>query len=278
LPIALSKAGTPPRELAFGVMPSYFNLTALRPSDHLYFRPPDLPGFERKTWDELSAACEKLEVLEFSPQMRYFNAKHDNNVQMSLDRYLGSVLSRCGHHLRVLSLDFSNKDRDVFPNPRERRLYTASPLIRALPERLPRLRSLQISGVELRQAELEALFSRAAENRLSDLRVLRVRLRDGIWAGAVDLMREKVFVAEHREHGRVCLNELLGGEFPDANLSEREPYVWSEFLSLGPRRGMPAPPIIAKILRYVERLRETNPLREERLTITTADVEDSTQE
>lgn len=200
LPIALDKAGASPRELKLGVIPHSRDFSMLGQ------RGADEPG--PTTWDELSAACQQLEVLEFSGGARYEGFPEEDLA--NLDNYLASVLSGCGQHLRLLDLNFHQYVSTFFATGLLS--YNADPVIGALPQELPCLQTLKLHRVEVGQAELEALCSRIGD-RLGHLDLSGVLLhRGGCWAGAVDILRQKITTSQVVER-RVHLGNLYGGEF-----------------------------------------------------------------
>ncbi|KAL2192745.1 hypothetical protein P885DRAFT_64683 [Corynascus similis CBS 632.67] len=194
------------------------------------------------TWDALSAVCEKLTVPEFRPSPNREQFYDDDRTP--LDNYLGSVLSRCGPNLQHLYLDFapSGLDAQLFRN-RHRRLfyYAGSP------------------------ADIEALCRKAdAEGGLRGPAVSNIRMRTGLWADAVDMLRCKFARETHsRLRRHLSLYAPHGGEFgngegeqEDDDAPESEP---GSHINPGEMMGMP--PLVLKTMGYVEPSWGTYPLR-----------------
>jgi hypothetical protein len=199
LPIALDKAGASPRAMILGVVPHSRDFSMLGQ------RGADEPG--PTTWDALSAACQKLEVLEFSGGARREGFPEEDLA--NLNHYLASVLSGCGQHLRLLDLNLYQPIPTFFGAYLH--FYNADAVFGALQQELPCLKTLKLHRVKVGQSQLEALCSRIGDC-LGDLDLSYVTLHRGRWAGAVNILRQKITTSQVVDR-RVHLFKLYGGEF-----------------------------------------------------------------
>ncbi|KAK3899694.1 hypothetical protein C8A05DRAFT_36670 [Staphylotrichum tortipilum] len=153
LPITLFEAGAPLRELQARVALRYGNFSTLSPAS--YYPPKRAAGI----WEELSTACEQLEIFGFLPAIRYQQTPDDDKAHLdgySRPSWPGADRAAC-----------------AISNELRRRFYPAASLVRGLLA-LPRLEHLRLRGVELRQAELEDLVCGGIGNRLAALNIRNV--------------------------------------------------------------------------------------------------------
>jgi hypothetical protein len=238
LPIALHRAGASLTDLSLNYLPLSQNAPMLCP------RSPDTPG--DAAWDELSAACEQLEILHVVDDS-YEDLPEE--AKSYVDKYLASVLARCGGRLRRLHLNFRLPLDDAI----EFKWYYAGPVIGAL-QGFPRAQVLLLKGVQLRQAQLEALCDKLGHGNLTRLHLADIRLQSGSWVGAVEILRQKVALAETKAPGEldVSVRKIFGGEFSTV-VSDS----WVEKREADMRRWM----LIRETERYTKGQREGNPLR-----------------
>ena len=83
----------------------------------------------------------------------------------------------------------SLKHQDELSNALKRCFYLAGPPDRRAARTTTAPPIPLVSGVELQQAELETLCSKAADNSPSNFHITCVGLRESCWAGAVNIMR-----------------------------------------------------------------------------------------
>jgi hypothetical protein len=247
LPIALHRAGASLTELSMDALQLSRNAPMLCP------RFPDAP--EHAAWDELSAACEQLEIFEVEgTRMECPDTPYDpfpKEAKFYVDKYLASVLARCGDRLRWLHLDLKYS----WYHPLGYTGYYAGPVIGAL-QGFSRAHVLVLEGVQLRQAELEALFDMLGHGDLTELRLSYIRLQNGSWADAVDILRQKLALAETNAPGEldVSVGRLLGGEFGNDDFDDD----WRDERESDVERMR----MIEETERYVKGQREDNPLKE----------------
>ncbi len=150
LPIALHQADTPLRELQINIIPRHGYFSILSPGAYY---PPDRAA---ATWAALADACEHLEAFVFRPGIHYQQTAEDDKTY--LDAYLTAVLGRCApRRLRHLDLDFFQACMNYVESPGDetrRHFYPAADLVAGLVA-LPRVKSLRLRGVELREGELD---------------------------------------------------------------------------------------------------------------------------
>jgi hypothetical protein len=255
VPIALHRAGITVTEIEVNSLPQFSDFSVLCAQD-----PDGVP-----LSSELGAACEKLEVLDVNlADIKGIRLRDlPDTDKAHLDNFLGATLSRCGPYLRVLKLNFYGFCTTVETDRGQRDgSYPADTIIAKLQE-LPRIRWLDLERVDLRQKTLDTLC-RNLGNKLQDLTLLEVKLLDGTWANAIDILRTKLApaVARYRAstgswYPRVSLSELQGGEFGAGRFATSSP---SE-------SGFPYSPFVDEGLletqagKYVVGLLEQNPLR-----------------
>jgi hypothetical protein len=196
VPIALHRAGTRVTEIEVNNLPQFSDFSVLCAQDQ--------DGVPLSS--ELGAACEKLEVLDVNlADIKGIRLRDlPDTDKAHLDNFLGATLSRCGPYLRVLKLNFYGFCTTVETDRGQRDgSYPADTIIPRLRE-LPRIRWVDIERVDLRQKTLDTLC-RNLGNKLQDLTLLDVKLLDGTWANAIDILRTKLAPAvaplprEHRQ-------------------------------------------------------------------------------
>ncbi|KAL2021885.1 hypothetical protein VTK56DRAFT_6480 [Thermocarpiscus australiensis] len=259
LPIALRRAGVTLTQMDVAVLPLFSHFPLLCP------RLEDAP--ERQAWDELSAACEDLDIFQLQgardseiPRERLADDWH-------LDNYIGSILAGCWRRLRTLDLNLTclgpghtwGDEIDEATG-----FYPAGRILSALKE-LPNLRHLRIEGLALQQAELDAFCSKLTD-KLKELKMEAIELQDGRWERVADILRRKL-AGRHSnaEDFDIYLCSLLGGEFLEMEDIQRELEHENEDVLLFPplRPGWPGR-MMEEMEMYMLGYRDDNPLRDVR--------------
>ncbi len=258
LPIALHRVGAVMAGMQINNLPLSGNFSALHAQNEKTGAP---------AWDELSAACQQLET--FDVHTGGYQVTCDNDLPVHdkthMDNFLGAILSLCGPHLRLLSLDFfamSINIGRVGSNLHEGSHHSDSYFRRLQPT--PRLRRLVLNHVELQQDTLNAFCENLGSN-LSMLYMYDVNLHGGNWADAVDILRGKMAPAFGQRCGSCSLQRLQGGEFARAG----EGFETERELDTNNEAGLLALGIDPRVKRlwaatekYIEGVLEHNPLRE----------------
>jgi hypothetical protein len=250
LPIALHQAGVTISELRIDSFPLYGNFSMLCAQNQT----------GAPAWDELSAAFAELEVFDLDlPRGKWFRGNPAPNLYKSdVDNFLGAVLARCGRHLRVLELNFLGFTLSSSRGPRlDVQLYNVETIVAKLQE-LPRLRSLHLRHIDVQEKTLHRLCSGVGRH-LASVFISAVRLRNGLWADTIDVLRQEVLARGLRAQRRVLIGKLHGGEF-DALASRASTPSDAEDLPNTARRRHNA--LLEDLEQYVMGNLEHNPLRD----------------
>lgn len=235
LPIALHQAGVAVTQIGMSTLPVSTNFPIPFAQDHN----------GSPAWEDLAAACERLEFFDLKMiDNREINTTHLSDKDKShLDNFIGSILSRCGQHLRILKLAFIGIGISTGSGGGFGESYHADSILSKIQE-LPRIRHVELRRLQLERKTLNA-FCRNLGDDLGRLLLFRIAVQDGVWADAIDMLRNKM--ATDSEYGPwVTLRYLSGGEFGT------DPTERSE--SEGPLAQAAA--------RYVTGMLACNPLRE----------------
>ncbi|OBT68293.1 hypothetical protein VE03_02238 [Pseudogymnoascus sp. 23342-1-I1] len=229
LPIALHKAGLILRAMLI----------------HTFPHPDWCPAIYPATWTNLYDACHHLRIFRLEGISLGRSSETSDPVLgrglAFVERYIGTVLSSEDFELINLRFRDSAVGDDV-----------ASYRVGLLPEAInwPRIKKLSISYISLSQDELEK-FCCGLGYMVEDIRLNNIDLRSGSWAGALDMLRERV--PKKRQEMILpcfCFWELTGGEF---GKESRESYLGIKLTKN---------PLVEKCRDYVFGLGVTeNPLR-----------------
>lgn len=102
-----------------------------------------------------------------------------------------------------------------------------------------------------------------------------VRLRTGLWADAVDMLRRKFARETHsRSRRHLSLYALRGGEFGNGEAEQEDDDAPESKPGshINPGEMIEMPPLVLKTMGYVEPSWGTNPLREEHFTAATTSI------
>jgi hypothetical protein len=205
LVIAIHKAGATLRHIHIGCFPLLTNYSMLCPDRQDQLNP---------TWADLHAACQHLEEFVFgglsmnNQPLRYNHLSAED--QAFTDKYLRAMLS--GQSLEVVCLNFyafgiSDRRRGTHRAKASYRIGSILGTTNWL-----HVKRAAISSVSLNQDELEQFCNKLGD-RLEAIRLRSVQLESGSWAGAMDILREKVSSRCLDMKCKVALGGLTGGEF-----------------------------------------------------------------
>jgi hypothetical protein len=212
LPIAIHKAGTTLRQIHI----DYFPVTSA-----CSMVCPDRQDRLDPAWADLQAACRHLEKFDFQGgflgegfrDYRLLLAEE----QTSIGKYLGAMLS--GHSIEVVNLNFWSFG-----------WYRIGSVLGAM--KRPRIREARISNVLLNQDALEEFYS-GLGYRLELISLHTVELMRGSWAGALDILREKVSSRCLEKKCAIEFTGLTGGGF---GKEKRHAYTSRDHLNRRDRR------------------------------------------
>ncbi|KAK4035099.1 hypothetical protein C8A01DRAFT_18179 [Parachaetomium inaequale] len=179
-----------------------------------------------------------------------------------IDEFLGAVLARCGRHLRVLELNlFGFTISSGRGSRHDDQFYDAEGILTNLQE-LPKLRSLRLNHVDLQEKTLHGLCSGIGRH-LTWLSTYNVRLRSGLWADTIAVLRQKI-AATGARRGRpgarhVSFINLQGGEFDAVPSIASTPSDAGDSAITNCQRDRP---LLEDLGRYVMGNLEHNPLRD----------------
>ena len=247
LPIALHKAGVGLAQVDLRFCLQYRSFSALNPPNQT---PADHPA--PAAWDDLAATYQNLESFDMGVTVLAPNVPKVKTPD--IDNFLGAILSRCGPHLRLLRIDFTNVARGGYGVVGD---YNTGPFLRTLPA-LPRIRELSLNSLALPHAALDA-FCRGLGSELAYLAMFDVWLQGGDWADIVDTLRGKMATTRSRGAVECVFNGLLGGEF----MGVVEPAVLGdgEVDEYEVNRGEMHQELVDAVEGYVQGLLDENPLR-----------------
>ncbi|KAH6847802.1 hypothetical protein B0I37DRAFT_431622 [Chaetomium sp. MPI-CAGE-AT-0009] len=242
LPIALHRAGVSLKQLWIRNLPVFTNFSMLCAQNH-----NGAPA-----WDELAAACKTLESfnLDIANCKRIRKAPLPEKDKSHLDNFLGAILSRCAQHLRILKLDLYDMSINTGKCKRFEGAYRADSVLSKL-QNLPRIRHLSLGSLELEGETLNALC-RGLGNDLWRLALSSIAIRNGVWADALDMLRNKMADAGAAtgpgQKAWASLGNLHGGEFSVFENSD------NDSLPMGN-------PLEQAAEKYVEGFLDSNPLK-----------------
>ncbi|KFZ00133.1 hypothetical protein V500_01167 [Pseudogymnoascus sp. VKM F-4518 (FW-2643)] len=185
-------------------------------------------------WADLQAACQHLEVFSYgATYLSHGGRSFDPRLareQALIERYLGAVLSSA-----VLeAVDLALHDT-VFHAVAVS--YRVGLLLRAIS--WPRMRNLKIADISLTQDELEG-FCSGLGHAVEDICLRNVDVRRGSWAGALDMLRERVPKRRKKLIPGYNFLQLSGGEFGKKNkklVKLAQGYVLGVGVDENPLRG-----------------------------------------
>ncbi|KAK3293133.1 uncharacterized protein B0H64DRAFT_327077, partial [Chaetomium fimeti] len=148
---------------------------------------------EESVWPE-EAIC-KLESFDFDIANCWDGreAPLPDKDKSHLDNFLGAILSRCGQQLRILKLDLRDVSINTGKYEGSEEAYRADSILNKL-RKLPRIRHLHLRCLELEGRTLNA-FCRGLGSNLRQLNLSDVVVRNGVWADAFDVLRNKAAAA-----------------------------------------------------------------------------------
>ncbi|KFY42874.1 hypothetical protein V495_04308 [Pseudogymnoascus sp. VKM F-4514 (FW-929)] len=243
LPIAIYKAGTLMREININCSPPPHSYSMICPN-----RPNQFPP----SWPDLTAACQHLQKIRFS-ETSYDTGCHPllSEEQAVIALYLGAILS--SKSIKDVSLEFSAFHSSNRSYSSAKASYHIGSVLSAT--KWPRIKRVCIRHVSLTQDELETFFFSALGDSLESVYLDGIELLSGSWAGALDILREKVVSGCLDGKRTVGFLSLTGGQF-----GEEERRETSGFFSYD---GDVKEPMIVRLAQnYVLGELAENPLRE----------------
>ncbi|KAH8882140.1 hypothetical protein GQ53DRAFT_462577 [Thozetella sp. PMI_491] len=221
IPCAMHKAGAPLREFHVNCFPVMGGFKALCPG---------LRNAQQAGWDSLRAACQSLEIVRFARGGGRLNSRPRRSRPLSaeeesyVDKFLASVL--LGPCLEVVDLHFSPLGGFEWES-RSTSWYHMGWVVET--PAWPRIKRFLLTGASISQRELEQLCSGLGRG-LTYLELDNVRLQSGSWAGALDILQEKVAASRLEGDPEVTFTELEGGEFRNAAADRPPRFASSEAL------------------------------------------------
>ncbi|KAH6623129.1 hypothetical protein F5144DRAFT_517952 [Chaetomium tenue] len=169
----------------------------------------------------IKEAVRTLESMLESFEMNFRDAGRLRKTPLShedkshLDTFVGTILSRCGQHLRILKLHFNEMAIDT--GEVVRRSYPADSILST--QKLPEIRYLDLHYLKLDEKALNA-FCRGLRNNIWRFSLCGIAVHSGVWAHAIDILRNKMSATTATGMGKgqgdrasVSLKYLWGGEF-----------------------------------------------------------------
>jgi hypothetical protein len=250
LPIAIHKAGATMSVIEAYCFPTTNNYAMIRP-DRL---DPNNPA-----WADLRAASQhllKFELHGSHTPLRYRHLLAEE--QAPIDEYLCAMLS--GQRIEDVNLNFhtfslhdGGRSSDLEGSYRIGAVLATA--------NWPRIKRLWIRYVSLHQNELEAFCRGLGGGRMDSLNLNGVELLSGSWAGALDLLRERVASRCRDGKCNVKFGELTGGEF--GRKKKKKKKDWGSFMESEEEEeeDEEEPLIVVLAQKYVSGVGMENPLR-----------------
>lgn len=200
LPIAIYKAGTLMRDININCFPPTRCYSMICPDCHDQFNP---------SWADLNAACQHLQKIRFN------ETSYDTGCspllaeeQAVIAKYLGAIFS--SESVEDVSLEFSAFHSSNRSYGSAKASYRIGSVLSAT--NWPHIKRVCIRHVSLNQDDLEK-FCNALGDRLETVYLHGIELLSGSWAGALDILRQKVLSRCLDMKRRVVFLSLTGGEF-----------------------------------------------------------------
>lgn len=241
LPIAMREAGVMLRHLAVNHLPEYNSFSTICPGDN--------ESLDSSAWEQLSAACQHLEVfqVEWGGRPARGSFRYIDNQEYS-ERYVNSVLSSQQlEHANVTISPFGLSDGTG--NTTERVPHMPAVLASIS---WPRIKKVSINTLSLRYKELENLCKALGSN-IEYIGLISVNLESGSWVNILDILRDKMASSRKSGRCRVWLADLRGGE-----LGQRG----SNFVNRTPnprRRELEDPGLVDLFRDYIQGEMKENP-------------------
>ena len=241
LPIAIHKAGATIPNIQVRCFPTANNYPMIRPGHD-----PNNPA-----WLDLRSASQHLtEFFLYANEPRISDRHLRPEEHSPIDQYFCAILS--GQDIEDVHLHFHKENVD------DGRLYPIGTILATV--NWPRLKEFSISGVSLDQGKLENFFRKLDGARMERVYLSDVELLDGSWAGALDLLRERVASRCLDGKCEVEFVRLIGGGFGKGILTKSRSYKhWS--IVEEPYKESDEEKLIAQAQSYVLGVRLQNPLR-----------------
>ncbi|OBT95245.1 hypothetical protein VE01_07590 [Pseudogymnoascus verrucosus] len=207
LPIAIHKAGATVLDILIRCFPTVKNYSMIRPSHD-----PNNPS-----WPDLRSASQHLTEFFLSTNQPPIRDRHLRPEEhCPIDQYLCAILS--GHDIEDVRLYFHGS------NVNDGGLYRIGTILATA--NWPRLKRFSISDVSLDPGKLENFFRKLDGSRMERVYLRNVELLDGNWAGALDLLRERVASRCLDGKCEVEISKLKGGGFGKGILTKNNSSLW----------------------------------------------------
>ncbi|KAI8713441.1 hypothetical protein NCS52_01288800 [Fusarium sp. LHS14.1] len=200
LPIAMHEAGVVLRHLAVNHLPEYNSFSTICPGDD--------ESLDSPAWEQLSEACQHLEVFQVEwggrPARGSFLYIDD---QVYNARYVNSILSSQQlEHVNVTISPYGLSDGTLHTTERVPHLPAVIVSIN-----WSRIKKVSINTLALCYKEFEN-FCKALGSSVEYIGLISIELKSGSWVNILDILRDKM--ASSRKSGRcqVWLADLRGGE------------------------------------------------------------------
>ncbi|KFY19041.1 hypothetical protein V493_08175 [Pseudogymnoascus sp. VKM F-4281 (FW-2241)] len=198
LPIAIYKAGAAMSVMELDCFPATNNCFLIRPD-----RPSCNPA-----WPDLRSACQHLTEFKLRghlPPSRYLLPEE----QAVIYEYLSTILS--GQNIENLHLDFYSLGVNNGSRAELQGLYRVISVLTTA--HWPQIKRLTVIHASLYQGELEKFCRRLDGGRIERIALDDLLLVGGSWAGALDILRERVASRCLDGKCEVYFDDLRGGEF-----------------------------------------------------------------
>lgn len=249
LPIAIHQAGATLRKLYVGCFPTLTNYSIICPYRYSQLNP---------AWAELRAACQNLESFEFGgPCMNLLPIRRNPisaQDRIVINQYLGTILS--SQILEDVNLDLWCL-AIVYDKENSKGWYPLGLVLSAINWLC--IKRLSLWNISLDQDELEKLFEKLGYG-LEVISLRNIRLQNGSWADALDILRTKVLSKRSEMRCRIDFSRLTGGEFEEGKKkTRRDPWDLINYGDLYYQEPLP----IILLQKYIssDELAE-NPLKE----------------
>ncbi|KFY35238.1 hypothetical protein V494_06091 [Pseudogymnoascus sp. VKM F-4513 (FW-928)] len=196
LPIAIHKAGAVMPVIKLACFPTTNNYSMIRPGRNL-------------DWSDLRSASQKLTAVRFKGNSQPIRLRSLlPEEQAPMDDYLSAILS--GQNVEDVDLDFYTFKLNDGTGVLHGLHHIGAVFVTA---NWPRLKRLRMSHASFHQGELETFCRSLDGDRINRVSLYDVELLSGSWAGAIDILREKLALRCLDGKCEVRFDGLRGGEF-----------------------------------------------------------------
>ncbi|KAK5992036.1 hypothetical protein PT974_05432 [Cladobotryum mycophilum] len=219
LPITIHQAGASIRHLSIGCFPTMSNYLMLCPGEK-HLRDP--------VWDDLHDACQGFASFAIGRDGMNDQPHRDGQIlrakRQYINKFLTTMLSGQGLEdvevsLRTLGLeDGSTNTKDY---------YYIGPALRSA--NWPRIKNVRLRHLSLTQDQVDH-FCNGLGDHLTILELASVQLKKGSWAGALDVLRDRLQTRSDQKECQVWLPDIYDGEFGQPEVNPNPRYGFLEAL------------------------------------------------